>query len=31
MSRLQQTTGVRPDRMPVDPKLSFEMPAAAIR
>ena len=31
LTRLQQSTGALPDRMPVDPKLSFEMPAAAIR
>ena len=29
--RLQRTTGALPDRMPVNPKLSFEMPAASIR
>lgn len=31
LRRLQRTTGALPDRMPVDPKLSFEMPAASIR
>ena len=29
--RLQRTMGALPDRMPVDPQLRFEMPAAAIR
>jgi len=31
LRRLQQTTGALPDRMPINPKLSFEMPAASIR
>ena len=31
LRRLQRTTRALPDRMPVDPKLSFEMPAASIR
>jgi arylsulfatase A-like enzyme len=31
LHRLQQATGALPDRMPTDPKLSFEMPAASIR
>ena len=31
LQRLQQATGALPDRMPVNPQLRFEMPAAAIR
>jgi arylsulfatase A-like enzyme len=31
LRRLQQVTGALPDRMPINPKLSFEMPAASIR
>ena len=31
LRRLQQATGALPDRMPINPKLSFEMPAASIR
>ena len=31
LARLQRATGALPDRMPINPKLSFEMPAAAIR
>jgi arylsulfatase A-like enzyme len=31
LRRLQRVTGALPDRMPINPKLSFEMPAASIR
>jgi hypothetical protein len=31
LRRLQRVTGALPDRMPIDPKLRFEMPAASIR
>jgi N-acetylglucosamine-6-sulfatase len=31
LRRLQRVTGALPDRMPLNPKLSFEMPAASIR
>jgi N-acetylglucosamine-6-sulfatase len=31
LQRLQRQTGAVPDRMPVDPQLSFEMPDARIR
>jgi arylsulfatase A-like enzyme len=31
LRRLQRVTGALPDRMPIDPKLSFDMPAASIR
>jgi len=31
LDRIMQTTAGVPDKMPVNPKLSFEMPAAAIR
>ena len=31
LRRLQRATRALPDRMPIEPKLSFEMPAASIR
>jgi len=31
LRRLQRATGALPDRMPIDPRLSFEMPAPSIR
>ena len=31
LDQILKTTGGLPDKMPVNPKLSFEMPAAAIR
>jgi N-acetylglucosamine-6-sulfatase len=31
LQRILKDTGGVPDKMPVNPKLSFEMPAAAIR
>jgi arylsulfatase A-like enzyme len=31
LRRLQRETGALPDRMPIDPTLRFEMPAASIR